>query len=200
MKTMRDFYNRTAAEWADRWYADDSMQPLLRAFLSRLPHHPRILDLCCGAGYESMRMASLGAQVIGLDLSEESISIARKRNPSLPFFIGDMLQDYSHIGQVDGIACIAGLVHLPEEKLRPAFVCMADVLAPGCLALFVVREGRGKLTERSYTVIDSEEYDRDFYGHSLAGICAQSEGIFEFIEELLPEEGSPWKNYVFRRI
>ena len=50
MKGVRDYYDRTAAEWAERWYADDAMLPLLRAFLAELPENPLVLDLCCGAG------------------------------------------------------------------------------------------------------------------------------------------------------
>lgn len=200
MKDVRAFYDRTATEWADKWYADASMLPLHRAFLTRLPEHPRILDLCCGAGYESMRLTNLGAEAVGLDLSAKSIAIARECNPSLAFYEGDMLESYRHIGAVDGVACIAGLVHLPEERLRAAFERITEVLKPNGLALFVVRKGEGKLAKHSYAVIDGEEYDRNFYGHTLEGLRRQAEGLLEFVEELLPDEGSPWKNYLFKRI
>ncbi len=119
-KGVRDFYNKTAREWADKFYADGENEPTLRAFMSGLPQGARVLDLCCGVGCDSMRLAKMGADVVGLDLSEESVAIARERNPGIPFYVGDMLEDYRHIGLVDAIVCIAGLVHVPTEKLRTA--------------------------------------------------------------------------------
>lgn len=53
MKVTKDFYNQTAKEWADKWYEDESLLPYLQQFINYLPQNPRILDLCCGAGYES---------------------------------------------------------------------------------------------------------------------------------------------------
>ena len=85
MKGVKEFYDRTAADWADKWYADEAMLPLLRKFMAYLPEKPRVLDLCCGAGYESRRMAGLGAEVVGIDLSPASIEIACERNPELEF-------------------------------------------------------------------------------------------------------------------
>lgn len=59
------------------------------------------MDLCCGAGYESRRIADLGYEAVGIDFSEESIKIARQKNPSISFYQEDMLCDYSYIGKVE---------------------------------------------------------------------------------------------------
>ncbi len=56
VKNTKDFYNKTAKQWADKWYDDESMLPCLREFFNFMPVNPRVLDLCCGAGYESMRI------------------------------------------------------------------------------------------------------------------------------------------------
>lgn len=197
MKGVREYYDRMAAEWAQRWYADGSMLPLLQAFLAGLPERSRVLDLCCGAGYESMRMAALGAEVVGLDLSGESIRIARERNPQLEFHIGDMLADYTALGPVDGVVCIAGLVHLPQELLQLAFRRMAEAMNPGGRALIVVRDGTGRLQHQSDVVIDGESYDRSFYAHTLAELTAASAGLLRFVQELPGDEPSPWRNYIF---
>ena len=52
---------------------------VIKKFIELFDTTPRILDAGCGAGYESMRLASLGAEVIGIDISEESFNIARKK-------------------------------------------------------------------------------------------------------------------------
>ena len=196
-KGVREFYDKTAREWADRWYADDSMLPLLRRFMALLLESPRVLDLCCGAGYESGRMAALGAQIVGIDLSGESIAIARDRNPALTFHEEDMLNDYDYTGPVDAVVCIAGLVHLSWEQLRCAFERMDAVLRPGGRLLLVIREGVGRQAERSDVVIDGECYDRAFYAHTLDELRETSAGMFAYEQELADTGPSVWRNYVF---
>lgn len=75
-----------------------------------------------------MRMKKMGAIVTGLDFSKESILIAKDRNPDIKFVVEDMLNDYSYLGKFDGCAVIAGLVHLPNEKLTEAFDRIHKVL------------------------------------------------------------------------
>jgi cyclopropane fatty-acyl-phospholipid synthase-like methyltransferase len=60
-----------------------------------LPQGSRILDLACGAGRHSIHLNELGYDVIGLDLSEESINQARKfENETLEFYVHDMRELY----------------------------------------------------------------------------------------------------------
>lgn len=200
MKGVREFYDATATEWAEKWYANAEMLPLLKKFLAFLPDSPRVLDLCCGAGYESMRLAQLGAEVVGLDVSPASVAIAREKNPDLNFFVGDMLEDYRHVGAVDGIVCIAGLVHIPEISARKAFLRMVDVLKTGGHVLLVVREGAGKLEMQSRMVVNGEEYDRAFYGYTLDVLKAHADGLLEFVQEIPEDAPSIWRNYIFRKL
>lgn len=200
MKSIKDFYNKTSSDWANKWYEDESMLPFLKNFINRFSFKPRILDLCCGAGYESMRIHKLGAEVIGLDFSEESIKIAQERNPNINFFVGDMLEDYSYVGTVDGIVVIAGFIHLPNEKLRLAFDNANRVLKENGLMLVVVRDGSGKNDSSSYVTIDGEEYDREFYNHTQNELVEAAEGILKFIEVILPDDNDLWKTYIFKKI
>ncbi len=199
IKDVRAYYDKTALRWAEEGYADQSMLPMLKQLMSLLPAEPVLLDLCCGAGYESMRMAQLGARVIGIDLSEKSLAIARQRNPGLVFHVRNMLDDYSDIGMVDAVACIAGLVHLPVEQLRIAFERMASVLQPGGRALLVVRDGEGRLPAQSDVEIDGERYDRAFFAHSLRELSQESAGLLSFEKEFADAGASIWRNYLFQK-
>lgn len=199
MKNTKDFYDKTAKEWADKWYEDDTMIPYLREFFSYLPQNPRVLDLCCGAGYESMRMQKLGAEVTGVDFSEESISLAKEKNQGINFVVEDMLNDYSYLGKFNGCAVIAGLVHLPNEKLAKAFDMIGKVLHEDGFLFLAIREGTGKNLKSSYTSIDGEDYDRDFYLHTLEEMKIYSYGRFNFVKEILPDEESLWKYYIFKK-
>lgn len=200
LKTIRDYYDKTAADWAARWYEDDSMLPYLKEFVSLLPENPRVIDVGCGAGYESMRLSGLGADVVGIDISPVSIQIARERNPHLDFHVLDMTKNYSELGLFDGVAAIASLIHLPNERLCAAFERMTEVLKPGGLALISVRHGVGKQPKQSYVTIDGQSYDRGFYAHTLEELIEYSAGKLTFVQELLPNEDDIWKQYLFRKI
>ncbi|MEG1416296.1 MAG: class I SAM-dependent methyltransferase [Clostridium sp.] len=199
MKGVQDFYNETAPDWADKWYEDTSLIPYLKEFFSFLPNNPRVLDLCCGAGYESMRMASLGAEVVGLDFSAESINVAKTRNPNIKFINEDMLNDYSYIGKFNGCAVIAGLVHLTEDKLNMAFQRIFSVLYDNSYLFIVVEDGQGKNSESSFVNINGIDYDRDFYRHSLNTLIASSKNIFKYIKEINLDNDPLWKYYIFKK-
>ncbi|SHH36673.1 Methyltransferase domain-containing protein [Clostridium collagenovorans DSM 3089] len=114
-----------------------------------------------------MRIKKLGATVIGLDFSEESIRIVKERNSDVEFVIEDMLKDYSYLGKFDVCAVIAELVHLPNEKLSTAFDQLYKVLNDDGFLFIAVRDGLGKSEKSSYTTIEGENYDREFYLHTL---------------------------------
>lgn len=60
-----------------------------------LPENGKILDLACGKGRHSVYLNSLGYNVTGIDLSENSIEYAKKfENESLHFEVHDMSQPY----------------------------------------------------------------------------------------------------------
>lgn len=198
MRGTMDYYDKTALEWAQRGYAEDGELICLRDFLRMLPRGTRVLDLCCGAGYECRRMKDLGYEAVGVDFSGQSLRIARERNPDIPFYQADMREDYSQIGQVGGMIIIAGLVHIETAALRLTFEQMAKVLSAGGPALLSIREGTGKMLDGSLSVIDGEQYDRNFIAHTLAELEEAATGILAYECEL-KSDMAVWKNYVFRR-
>jgi len=55
----------------------------------------KVLDLACGKGRHAIYLNSSGYDVTGIDLSEESITIAKKaENKTLTFFVHDMRELY----------------------------------------------------------------------------------------------------------
>lgn len=198
MLGTREYYDRTAAEWARNGYAEEAEPPFLGSFLSLLPPGGRVLDLCCGAGYETWRVRRRGFEAVGLDLSPASLAIARERNPDVPFYQGDLLEDYSHIGPVDGVLIIAGLVHVEARDLPLAFRRMGQVLRPGGYLAAAVREGRGRLEEQSVREIDGETYDRNFIAHDLEELTGAMGEAFAYLREL--ETDMPiWHTYLFQK-
>ena len=198
MKGVQEYYDKTAAEWAAEGYGDEAYLPCLDEFLSLLPPGGRVLDLCCGTGYESFRLRRRGFRPVGLDFSGESLAIAREKNPDVPFFQGSMLEPYPQVGQVDGTICIAGLVPGENPDLPLAFRRMSEALKPGGYLLVSVRYGTGRMEERSITEIDGQTYDRNFIAHNEEELSAAAGESFALVREM-PSDMKIWAYYLFQK-
>jgi len=78
----------------DVFEAESFMQNLT-SYLN-IPEHGKILDLACGKGRHAKYLNSLGYNVTGIDLSENSIAYAKQfENDSLHFEVHDMCKPYN---------------------------------------------------------------------------------------------------------
>ncbi len=69
----------------------------------QLPQHAKVLDLACGKGRHSVTLNKLGFNVLGIDLSEESIKYAQQfENNQLKFERHDMREVY-HENEFDAV-------------------------------------------------------------------------------------------------
>jgi malonyl-CoA O-methyltransferase len=100
----------------------------------------RILDLGCGTGRHSLRLATAGAIVTAVDFSEGMLAQARKRAGDLPvnFHAHDLTQPLPFADDsFDRIICGLVLDHIPEPE--PLFAEMRRVCAPtGCAVISVM--------------------------------------------------------------
>ena len=202
MKDAKDYYDKKAPELAETWYSNETLIPILREFLDLTKtRNPRILDLGCGPGYESMRLKSIGAQVTGLDFSEKSIKIAKEKNPCVHFVTENILDNYSYLGQFDGAVCISIFVHIPNELLEKCFANLSKALKKGAPVFILVKEGEGKDQKASLTEIDNEKYDISFYNHTLDELKKYSKENFEFIKKSMHmrDENDLWRYYFFKK-
>jgi len=202
MKNVKDFYNKTANEWAEKWYPNEVLLPMLTKYISLFDAKPCILDAGCGAGYESMRLTRLGAEVTGIDISEESIGIARAKNPDSRFEVMDCKHLDESLGIFDGIVAFALIVHIEDSELHIVFDNLRKVIKPSGFLLVAFVEGDGFDEKRSLVEIDGEEYNRAFYRHKPDRIVEVAQkSKFNFYDEwFLDESIGQWKYYVFQAI
>lgn len=65
-------------------------KPMMRELLPNL-NNKKVLMLGCGTGEESLMLNEYGAKdIVGIDLSEESIKLAKESYPNCEFITGDM--------------------------------------------------------------------------------------------------------------
>lgn len=102
----------------------------------------RILEVGCGNGNVSRGIASMGYQVLGVDIDKESIELARSNNP-LPNldFRAEAAEDLKEHGSFDAIVCTEVLEHLDDPTVVLNYV--KENLRPGGLFISTVPNGFG---------------------------------------------------------
>ena len=152
MKTRREIiesYDRLAEDYARAYCDEFERKPFDRRLLSRfvrnMPAGKRICDLGCGSGHVANHLKSLGAEVLGIDLSPGMVAVASKTYPSIEFRTGDMLGLDLPTGTLGGIVCFYSIIHLDRHCLGRAAAEMFRVLGDEGRALLSFHRGKGTL-------------------------------------------------------
>lgn len=105
--------------------------------------HGRVLDLACGTGTFSLMLAKRGYDVVGVDLSEDMLTMAeekaRKDRVEIEFILQDM-RELQGFQELEGITIFCdGLNYLRQEKdVKQTFFLLAQALKTGGVLLFDV--------------------------------------------------------------
>jgi SAM-dependent methyltransferase len=137
--TIRENYDRIAAEYARRMFRELDSKPFdreqLRRFVVDVMGRGPVCDLGCGPGHVARYLHDAGADVFGVDLSPQMIAQARQLNPEIEFREGNMLALDLENGSLAGIAAFYAIVNIPQESLSLAIAEMHRVLKPRGLLL-----------------------------------------------------------------
>ncbi|KUL80423.1 MULTISPECIES: class I SAM-dependent DNA methyltransferase [unclassified Streptomyces] len=160
LTATRTFYDAIAEDYARLFEDEMARRPLeravLRVFAELVSGRGPVADLGCGPGRTTARLAALGLDVFGVDLSESMLAIARRENPGLRFERGSMLELDLPDGALAGAVSFYSSIHLPEDRLPELFAEFHRVLAPGAPLLVAFQAGD-----------EHRHHDRPF-GHPVA--------------------------------
>jgi SAM-dependent methyltransferase len=84
-------------------------------FISSIPIHGVVLDAGCGNGAYS-RYLSEKLNVIGVDISEKQIELARQNAPRSKFICGDITTVKFPDDYFDGILSFYTIIHIPRDE------------------------------------------------------------------------------------
>ena len=136
------------------WYKTRESFPVERGVFSSFAMTPnsRVLDLCCGDGFNSYHFYSLRAKhVTAIDFDREAIRWAKRnyKASNLKFSIGDIRTDIPD-GPFDNIVWDAAVEHFTETEITALMSRIRAVLAPsGTLSGYTIIEPEGGQTPPS---------------------------------------------------
>ncbi|MFD8920961.1 class I SAM-dependent methyltransferase [Streptomyces sp. NPDC059569] len=131
------YYKAGAAEY-DRPYAEcEDLQKLLAA-VDDLPIAGDVLELACGTGQWTPRLAARAQSVTAVDASPEVLALARARtaSPTVQFVEADLFE-WQPPRRYDTVFFAFWLSHVPPTRLAGFWNTVATALAPGGKAIFI---------------------------------------------------------------
>jgi SAM-dependent methyltransferase len=121
------FYQERAPHYVLKFGQSHSYQ--LDPFLDRLPPGGAVLELGCGGGQDSARIAARGFAVDATDGTPAMVAKANERwNVGARVMAFDQLEAE---GEYDGVWCHASLLHCPRAALPDILVRIHRALRPG---------------------------------------------------------------------
>jgi 2-polyprenyl-3-methyl-5-hydroxy-6-metoxy-1,4-benzoquinol methylase len=144
----REAWDRNAAFWDEHMgEGNDFVNVLSWPATERLldpRRDERILDIACGNGLTSRRLAAMGVEVVAFDFSEEMIAHARQRTAPEAGRITYHVLDASDeaallaLGERGFDAALCGMALFDMAKIEPLFRALARLLRPGGRFVFSV--------------------------------------------------------------
>lgn len=130
------FYDNIAEQSFNEWFNNPTLLPTL----NHLPESPVVLDLGCGTGGESKRLIKLNAKVIGIDLSEKSIELAKRNVPNAQFHIMDILKMDFEANSFNGILESGVLFHFNEKEQNDILMTIFNILKPNGILYHIIQK------------------------------------------------------------
>ena len=131
---MHAFLAEEKRQQIDENYVETLLE-LMPGMDLRLAAGASVLDAGCGAGVPITQILSERFDVIGVDLSETQIELAKKNVPEAAFLCKDMTQLDFPDNTFDGICSYYAIIHIPRGEHHSLFENFYRMLKPKGYAL-----------------------------------------------------------------
>lgn len=135
-RIVREGYNQVAEKYLERRHVGLKEMIYLHEFRTMIKRKGKILDAGCGGGLPFTKYLSKYFDVIGIDISEKQIELAKKNVPKAQFYVKDMTKLDFPEHSFDGILAYHSIIYVPREENYSLFFNFYRMLKPNGIALF----------------------------------------------------------------
>jgi len=191
LKTTIQSYDKIAEDYCEKTLEGGDrgfQEKMLDITLNYLPEKPRVLDLGCGDGRDAHYLHQKGADVVGIDLSQGMINLARKKHPQVAFFKQDMRKTVFPDDTFDCVWASVSIINMPKSELSTIESEVFRILNPDGIFAFSIKLGEGEDFEENdmipgyprffayysvdelkdrlklFEIIDSKDYPGELFG------------------------------------
>ena len=160
---------------------------LLDSFAGRFHKNSLICDAGCGpSGHIGRYVFDKGIQVVGVDISDKCVELARRYNPKMRFERGDIGNLAFDDGSFDGIISYYSIIDTPKRYVGRIFRGFHRVLKPGGNLLVAVKAGTTEGYMKDLLGIETEIYFTLFTEKEITRFFEKAGFLLEFIERRNP--------------
>ncbi|WP_375425814.1 class I SAM-dependent DNA methyltransferase [uncultured Friedmanniella sp.] len=155
-------YDERAAEYVELFGSLDQLVEADRALVDRWRDSTsgRLLDAGCGPGQWTEILRQGAREVLGVDLSEQFLTVGRRRRPTVPFLRASLAALPLRSGTVGGVLAWYSVIHTSPDALPSLLAELRRVLrSDGSLVLGFVDGDSGQSFD--HTVITAYSWSVD---------------------------------------
>ncbi len=146
IELTRIAYNKTAEKYHYHFKNEVAQKEydrlLLDKFSAMLPLSSSVCDAGCGpSGHIGRYLWEKGHAVLGIDISERCVEMARTYNPGIEYKVADILNTGFAGNSFDGIVSYYSIIYTPKEYVASAFSEFHRILKAGGKLLLAVKKG-----------------------------------------------------------
>jgi len=196
---IRRSFDRIAERYAADFADELDQKPFDRDLLRRFARLPRpdgpVLELGCGPGHVGRFLAGAGMPTRGLDVSLESLRMARRLNPATSFVCGDMRGLPVRDGACAGLVAFYALIYWDEAGTAAILSELRRALRPRAPLLLAVHGGEGA---QRYTDFKGQPIDITLHHHRPERLTALLVKAGLAVEEVQTRPPYPFEHQTVR--
>ena len=131
-------YDNLAERYAEVRTLSPNNKKYIDILAERLHENSIVLDLGCGPGVPITKELARHFKVVGIDLSQNQIDLAKKLVPEGEFHKMDMTKMTFPPESFDGIFSYLAIIHVPREQKAGLFADIHKILKPNGLLLIAI--------------------------------------------------------------
>lgn len=150
LKETIQTYEGYANAYESKWGNYSGLENIADNFISYL-NGKKVLDVGCGPGRDSKYLYDKGFEVVGIDLTNNFLEIAKAKVPRAKFYKMDMRNLGFKNQSFNGIWCNGAFLHIPKNQNNKTLKEFYRVLKPEGIMYLSVKLGEGeKIVEKDY--------------------------------------------------